>query len=200
MIYKTKRQQLDLIKSSLENERSSFESHWRDLSDFILPRRSRFSISDVNKGDRRNQKIIDSTATLAARTLRSGIMSGVTSPARPWFRLTTQDPDLAEWGPVKQWLHLVQQRITASYLKSNLYNILPTVYGDLGVFGTAAMSAEEVFNGDVIHAKSFPIGSYWVAKDEFGRINTFVREFRMTVAQLLETFGEKKNGDRKSVV
>lgn len=195
MIYKTKRQQLDLIKSSLENERTSFESHWRDLSDFILPRRSRFSISDVNKGDRRNQKIIDSTATLAARTLRSGIMSGVTSPARPWFRLTTQDPDLAEWGPVKQWLHLVQQRITASYLKSNLYNILPTVYGDLGVFGTAAMSVEEVFNGDVIHAKSFPIGSYWVAKDEFGRINTFVREFRMTVAQLLETFGEKKNGE-----
>lgn len=195
MIYKTKRQQLDLIKSSLENERTSFESHWRDLSDFILPRRSRFSISDVNKGDRRNQKIIDSTATLAARTLRSGIMSGVTSPARPWFRLTTQDPDLAEWGPVKQWLHLVQQRITASYLKSNLYNILPTVYGDLGVFGTAAMSVEEVFNGDVIHAKSFPIGSYWVAKDEFGRINTFVREFRMTVAQLLETFGSKKNGE-----
>lgn len=195
MIYKTKRQQLDLIKSSLENERTSFESHWRDLSDFILPRRSRFSISDVNKGDRRNQKIIDSTATLAARTLRSGIMSGVTSPARPWFRLTTQDPDLAEWGPVKQWLHLVQQRITASYLKSNLYNILPTVYGDLGVFGTAAMSVEEVFNGDVIHSKSFPIGSYWVAKDEFGRINTFVREFRMTVAQLLETFGSKKNGD-----
>lgn len=195
MIYKTKRQQLDLIKSSLENERTSFESHWRDLSDFILPRRSRFSISDVNKGDRRNQKIIDSTATLAARTLRSGIMSGVTSPARPWFRLTTQDPDLAEWGPVKQWLHMVQQRITASYLKSNLYNILPTVYGDLGVFGTAAMSVEEVFNGDVIHAKSFPIGSYWVAKDDFGRINTFVREFRMTVAQLLETFGSKKNGD-----
>lgn len=195
MIYKTKRQQLDLIKSSLENERTSFESHWRDLSDFILPRRSRFSISDVNKGDRRNQKIIDSTATLAARTLRSGIMSGVTSPARPWFRLTTQDPDLAEWGPVKQWLHLVQQRITASYLKSNLYNILPTVYGDLGVFGTAAMSVEEVFNGDVIHAKSFPIGSYWIAKDDFGRINTFVREFRMTVAQLLETFGSKKNGE-----
>lgn len=195
MIYKTKRQQLDLIKSSLENERTSFESHWRDLSDFILPRRSRFSISDVNKGDRRNQKIIDSTATLAARTLRSGIMSGVTSPARPWFRLTTQDPDLAEWGPVKQWLHAVQQRVSASYLKSNLYNILPTVYGDLGVFGTAAMSVEEVFNGDVIHAKSFPIGSYWVAKDDFGRINTFVREFRMTVAQLLETFGSKKNGE-----
>lgn len=193
-MYKTKREQFDLITAQLKNEQSSFTSHWRDLSDYILPRRSRFSVSDVNKGDRRNQKIIDSTATLAARTLRSGIMSGVTSPARPWFRLTTPDPGLAEFGAVKTWLHTVQQRMITSYLKSNLYNVLPVVYGDLGVFGTSAMSIEEVFNGEVIHAKSFPIGSYMVAKDDFGRINTFVREFKMTVAQLIETFGKYVNG------
>lgn len=193
-MYKTKREQFDLITAQLKNEQSSFVSHWRDLSDYILPRRSRFSVSDVNKGDRRNQKIIDSTATLAARTLRSGIMSGVTSPARPWFRLTTPDPELAEFGAVKTWLHTVQQRMITSYLKSNLYNVLPVVYGDLGVFGTAAMSIEEVFNGEVIHAKSFPIGSYMIAKDDFGRINTFVREFKMTVAQLIETFGKYVNG------
>lgn len=193
-MYKTKREQFDLITAQLKNEQSSFLSHWRDLSDYILPRRSRFSVSDVNKGDRRNQKIIDSTATLAARTLRSGIMSGVTSPARPWFRLTTPDPGLAEFGAVKTWLHTVQQRMITSYLKSNLYNVLPVVYGDLGVFGTSAMSIEEVFNGEVIHAKSFPIGSYMVAKDDFGRINTFVREFKMTVAQLIETFGKYVNG------
>lgn len=194
MIYKTKRQQFDLINAQLTNEQSSFLTHWRELSDYILPRRSRFSVSDVNKGDRRNQKIIDSTASLSARTLRSGIMSGVTSPARPWFRLTTPDPDMAEFAPVKAWLYHVQQRITTSYLKSNLYNILPTVYGDLGVFGTAAMSIEEVFNGEVLHAKSFPIGSYKIAKDDYGRINTFIREFRMTVAQIIETFGKQVNG------
>lgn len=187
----TKRKQFDQIRSQLETERATFIPHWRDLSDYILPRRARFYISDANKGDRRNQKIIDSTGTLAARTLRSGMMAGVTSPARPWFRITTPDPDLAEFGAVKSWLDLVQRRMTTSYLRSNLYNILPVMYGDLGVFATAPISVEEDFNGDVIHAKSFPIGSYMIAKDFNGRVNTFIREFRMTVDQLLETFGRK---------
>ena len=188
--YKSKRQFLEILRGQLENERTSFLSHWRDIGDYILPRRPRFAVSDVNKGDRRNSKIIDSTATMAARTLRSGMMSGVTSPARPWFRLTTPDPDLAEFGPVKEWLHIVERRITTSFLRSNLYNVLPVVYGDIGAFGTSAMYIEEDFTGDVIRCYPFPIGSYFIAQDEKLKVNTFMRDFRMTVNQLVSKFGQ----------
>lgn len=184
-----KRQKLELLRSQLENERSTFMSHWRDLSDYILPRRSRFYTSDVNKGDRRNQKIIDSTATLAARTLRSGMMSGITSPARPWFKLTTPDPDLAEFATVKDWLHKVQRIMNTSFLKSNLYNVLPVLYGDLGTFGTAPIIIEEEFSGNIFHVESFPVGSYMVSKNRWGVVDTFVREFRLTVRQVIEHFG-----------
>lgn len=190
----TKRQHFEVIRAQLENERASFISHWRDLSDYILPRRARFNLTDANKGDKKNKNIIDSTATLAARTLRSGMMSGVTSPARPWFRLTTPDPELAEFGPVRQWLSLAQDRMTTSYLRSNLYNTLPILYGDLGTFGTAPMFIEEDFTGEVLYTQSFPIGSYMIAKDIKGRVNVFFREFRMTVRQLVEQFGQVKNG------
>lgn len=190
MQYKSKRQHFDIVRSQLDSERSSFIAHWRDIADHILPRRARFTLPDANKGDKKNQKIIDSTATLAARTLRSGMMSGITSPARPWFRLTTTDPELAEFGSVKNWLDIVQNRMMTSYLRSNLYNILPIMYGDLGVFGTAPVSIEEDLTGDVFHAKSFPVGSYMIAKDFKGKVNTFIRDFRMTVAQIIETFAE----------
>ena len=190
----TKRQHFNVIRAQLENERSSFISHWRDISDYVLPRRARFNVTDANKGDKKNKMIIDSTATLAARTLRSGMMSGVTSPARPWFRLTTPDPELAEFGPVRNWLSLAQDRMTTSYLRSNLYNTLPILYGDLGVFGTAPMFIEEDFTGEVLYTQSFPIGSYMIAKDIKGRVNVFFREFRMTVRQLVEQFGQVKNG------
>src|SRR5216684_604906 len=106
-----------ILRSQLEHERSTFLSHWRDISNYIQPRRARFITTDVNKGDRRNQNIVDPTATLAVRTLRSGMMSGITSPARPWFRLTTQDPDLADLGPVKDWLFFVTQRIETVFLR-----------------------------------------------------------------------------------
>lgn len=194
-MYKNKRQQLEILRAQLDSERATFISHWRDLGDYILPRRPRFTLSDVNKGDKRNQKIIDSTGSMAARTLSSGMMSGVTSPARPWFRLTTPDPDLAEFGPVKEWLHLVGQRMATSFLRSNIYNVLPILYKDLGVFGTAPISLEEDFSGDVFHSQSFPVGSYMIGKDYKGKVNTFMREFRMTVRQLIEQFGTKVNGE-----
>lgn len=192
MAYKpeSKRKRFNVLRSQLETERASFIQHWKDIADYMLPRRPRFERTDVNRGDRRNQKIIDSTATLALRTLASGMMGGVTSPARPWFRLTTPDPDLAETQSVKDWLYSVTQRMLTVLLKSNIYNILPITYKDLGAFGTAAMSVEEDFN-DVIRSYSFPIGSYMIATNNRLTVDVFVREFRMTVRQVIEAFSEK---------
>lgn len=170
-------------------------NHWRDLGDFILPRRPRFNVYDVNKGDRRNQKIIDSTGTLAARTLRSGMVGGITSPARPWFRLTDDDPELAEFASAKRWLATISDRMGTVFLRSNIYNSFPIIYGDAGIFSTAAMMVEEDFD-DVIRTYPFPIGSYMIANDAKLRVNVFFREFRYTVRQVVEKYGtyNKKSG------
>ncbi len=185
----SKRQRLELLRSQLEQDRATFIPTWRDLGDYILPRRPRFFVSDANKGDRRNQKIIDSTATLAARTLRSGMMSGVTSPARPWFRLTTPDPGLAEFGPVKDWLYTVEQRMSTAFLRSNLYNVLPIIYGDIGVFATGAMFIEEDLETG-IRCYPFPVGSYMISNNNRLKVDVFFRDFRMTVRQLVAQFGQ----------
>jgi hypothetical protein len=192
----SKKQRLDKLWGQLEMEFSSFKPHYQELNDYILPRRGRFYTGDANRGDRRNKNIIDSTATLAARTLASGMMAGITSPARPWKRLTTPDPDLADVGAVKEWLDLVDRRMSTVFLRSNLYNTLPTLYKDLGIFGTAAMLIEEDFD-TVIHTECFPIGSYRIAKDHKGKVNVFAREFQMTVRQIVEQFG---NRDDKGMI
>lgn len=187
-----KKEKLNLLRSSLESERSTFLPTWREVAEYILPRRPLFAVTDTNKGDRRNQKIIDSTATLAARTLRSGMMGGVTSPARPWFRLTTPDPALAEFQPVKEWLHTVTERKKTVMLRSNLYNALPTIYGDIGVFASAALGIEED-DDDVIRCYPFPIGSYMIANNDKMKVDVFFREFRLTVRQLIDKFGDGRN-------
>jgi hypothetical protein len=191
----SKRTMFETVRSQLELERSSFATHWRDLGEYILPRRPRFNTSDTNRGDRRNQKIIDSTATLAARTLRSGMMSGVTSPARPWFRLSPQDTGLEEVGHVKDWLYFVSQRMSTIFTKSNLYNCLPIVYGDIGVFGTGAMSIEEDMDS-VIRCYPFAIGSYSISNNDRLKVDTFFRDFRLTVRQIVEKFAQLKDSGR----
>ena len=170
-------------------ERETWSSYWQDLSRFFLPSRARFLTTDNNRGDRRNQHIVDPTATIAARTLASGMMSGITNPARPWFRLTTPDPQLAELDAVKEWLHTVTLRMNTVLSRSNFYEQLPTHYGDLGVFGTAALIIEED-EDRVIRCQSFPIGSYFLANDAYGRVRTFAREFTLSVSQIVQEFGE----------
>jgi len=187
----SKREQFNRRLASLKTERASFVEHWRDLSDYILPRQSRFVVTDRNRGDRRNSKIVDNTATLAVRTLSSGMMSGITSPARPWFQLRTPDPALNEFTPVKLWLDLVRTRMTEVFLRSNLYTTLPITYGDLGVFGTNAFAVLED-SDDVIRCYPYPIGSYMIATSYRGNVDTCYREFQMTVAQVVRQFGIDK--------
>lgn len=186
----TKRDRLDALWGALKSERSSFDAHWKELSDFFVPRRSRFWAGDRNRGDKRNQNIIDSTGRFAARTLASGLHAGLTSPARPWFKLTTPDPDLAEFKPVQEWLEIVTQRMQVIFSSSNLYNWLPVVYGDMGVFGTAAISVLEDTK-DLFRATAYPIGSYAIGLDARGLATVFVREYELTVLQVVEQFGVK---------
>ncbi|HHV7226531.1 TPA: portal protein [Klebsiella pneumoniae] len=188
MAAETLKEQLQKKQAQLTNDRSSFDPHWRELSDFINPRGSRFLVTDVNRDDRRNTKIVDPTATLAARTLSSGMMSGITSPARPWFKLATPDPDMMDYGPVKLWLEVVQRRMNEVFNKSNIYQSLPLLYASLGNYSTGAMAVLED-DSDVIRTMMFPIGSYYMANSARGSVDTCFRKFSMTVRQLVMEFG-----------
>lgn len=191
MIDYTKRQTYDIIKSNLTNDRQSWLSHWREIADVLLPRRLVWLLSDTNKGYRVNQKIVDPTGTLALRHLSAWLMSMISSPAKQWSRLTTHDPDLAEYESVKNWLYLVSNRMHNIFLRTNLYRILPQAYRDISGFGTTAIMTEEDLEGSVMRFKSFPLGSYMLGVDNQGRPNTFFREFRMTVRQLLSEYGKR---------
>lgn len=180
--------------SSLKTERSSFVDHWRDIADHVLPRRGRFLVTDRNKGEKRNQKIIDNTATMAHRTLASGLMSGVTSPARPWFRLGTPDPMLVEVAPVKMWLADVERLMREVFNRSNVYNALFSVYEELAAFGTAAMIVYED-SETVIHCETLTAGEFYIAAGKSGRADTLYREYSMTVSQVVDEFGRKANGE-----
>jgi hypothetical protein len=102
----------------LKSVRSPWEATWQGLADHIEPTRLR--LQSINEGPISRAKILDSSATFALKTLASGMHSGITSPARPWFRLTTFDPDLKDYGPVKTWLSAVEQRMREVFQKSNV--------------------------------------------------------------------------------
>jgi hypothetical protein len=173
---------------ALKSERSSFISLWKELSDYQLSYRGRFLTSDRNKGHKRNTKQYNNTPRLAVRTLASGMMAGITSPARPWFRLTTGDKDLNDSSAVKAWLHSVEKSLYQVFAKSNTYNSLHQLYSELGVFGTGCMGVSHDFD-NVIRCKTYTVGQYCITTNGKDEVDTFYREYEMTVAQCVHEFG-----------
>ena len=183
-----KRDKLYTRWGQLKSERASWWSHWKDISDNLLPRSGRFFIQDRDKGWRRHNNIYDSTGTKALRVLAAGMMSGMTSPARPWFRLGTSDPELAKSAAVKIWLDQVTRTMLEIFQKSNTYRAFHQMYEELGAFGTAASIVLPDFS-KVIHHYPLTTGEYCIATDYQGRVNTLYREFQKTVHELVAEFG-----------
>ena len=174
--------------TTLKNERSTWDSHWKEISDYMLPRSGRFFSKKVNDGGKRHNNIYDNTGTMALRTLAAGMMAGMTSPARPWFRLATQDEDLMQSSDVKLWLHNVTRLMLHIFSRSNTYRSLHQMYEELGAFGTGAAIITPDYN-TVVHHHPLTIGEYALMTNAKGRVDTLYREIEMTVGQLVKEFG-----------
>lgn len=185
------RRQLLQRWQSLKTERFQWWDTWRDLGDNLLPDSVRFYLWDrARAGMRHDNDLINSTPQYAVRVLAAGMMAGITSPARPWFRLTTPNPVLAESPAVKNWLSDIEERIRATLARSNVYKQLSKMYYDLAVFGQSPMMIEEDPD-DIIRATLYPVGSYALATNSRGQVDTMFRECGMTVRQLVDKFGLK---------
>ena len=188
---KTKRADLLTRWGHLRSERATWWSHWQEVTTYLLPRNGRYFEQDRNKGHRRHNSIYDNTGTRALRTLGAGMMAGATSPARPWFRLATADPELNNYPPVKLWLQDVTDRMNLVFTKSNTYRTLHGIYEELGAFGTAGSIVLPDPKTAIHH---FPVtcGEYAIATDYQGRVNTLYREFQKTVSEIVREFGYNK--------
>jgi hypothetical protein len=184
------RQRIQSLQAQLNAERVSFDAHWRDLASHFAPRRGRFNTTDRTRaGSKRNGSIINGTGLEAAKTLASGMMAGLTSPARPWFQLQAPEPALNEMDSVKRWLYHTQTRMRDVLSKSNLYTALPGLYTEIGIFGTGCVIQDED-DETVTRFTGLTIGSYWLGTNARGIVDTLIREFSMTPRQMAQRFGE----------
>ena len=187
----TEQQKLVARWGQLKTDRSSWFEHWQEISNYLLPRSGKFLIQDKSRGRKRHNNIYDSTGTRALRILAAGMMSGMTSPARPWFRLTTSDNELDDYGPVKVWLKQVTQQMRDIFARSNTYLALHSMYEELGAFGTAPSLILSDYTS-VIHHHTLTAGEYALATNYKGQVTTLYREFDKTVGEIVAEFGLNK--------
>jgi len=175
---------------SLKAEANTWLPTWKEIKKFIAPTRGSFD-DMPNQGDKINhQVIIDNTAQRACKTFASGMQSGLTSPARPWFRLRVADAELMKLQSVKDWCAEVERRIYTVLSSSNIYEVLYNIYEELASFGTASAIILRDYK-TVVRGLNFTIGEYYLGVGADNRVNSWAREFHMTAAQLIKEFGEE---------
>jgi hypothetical protein len=180
----------------LRVNRYSWWTHWRELADYFLPRRYKWIITpnQMARGSPINQHILDSTGVIAARNLASGLVSGKSSPTRPWFKLKIGRLDSTQTSPVSLWLAECERLLYLIFAESNFYNSIATFYYDLVIFGTATMLIYDDFD-NVVNCYNPCAGEYYIDIDGKYRPCIFYREFTMTVSAVVDEFGIENVSD-----
>lgn len=194
-----------LLRSSLETRlvhlrnwrQSWWTQNWSDLAEFILPRRSIWltqstggnpNPNNMTRGRPLNGQISDPTATLAVRVCSSGLMSGLASPSRPWFKIIPGVKKFNLDSAARHWLDETEDRMYTAIARSNFYNSFAQECEDLVVFGTAPTIIYEDAE-DLFRLYNPAIGEYYLANSSTNRIDGLYRLFVMTVAEMVDFFG-----------
>lgn len=182
---------------SLRNWRTSWwNANWSDLAQFILPRRSIWltqstggnpSPNNNTRGREINGAIADPTATLAVRVCTGGLVSGLASPSRPWFKLILSQKGVEPDEAARAWLDDTEDRMYTILAGSNFYDSFATECEDLVVFGTGPSIIYED-EKDVIRLYNPAVGEYYLASGATLRVDGLYRLFVMTVSQIVDFF------------
>lgn len=176
---------------TLVEQRRLFEWDWQDCVNYMLP-----SCDDIlgyrSPGQSRTEFIYDSSLMMPPQHLAASMMGAVTNSAVQWFKMSFRLQELNEIQYVAQWLEACTEIQLAAYNASNFYQAAHTYYLHLGVFGTAAMfvSARRGEVGLFLEFQTLQPGSYVIAENHMGRVDTLMRELWLTPRQAVQRFGE----------
>lgn len=184
---------LELRRAALRGEASYIEPLWRELRDYIHPFRGRFN---GEKYDRLPDmlKVLSSVPGKARSTLVAGMQSGLTSPSRQWFTLSTHDPELSEDWEARCWLDDVHDRMMRVMQGSNFYHALHNIYEELVSFGTGVMIIEPDYE-NFIRCRTLTCGRYWLGASNGYDIDCLYRDFDLSAKQMVSLFGQENVSD-----
>ncbi len=188
-------QKLEHIRQQAKGDFTIIRPTMIEVGSWILPHRNSFMLGQT-KGERVNRHIVDTTHLTAHRSFVAGHSEGNTSSTRPWFRHAHGNPDINRKPENRKWLDMLTMRVHALFTGSNFYNAAGVFYGDYGCYNTGAHWIEEL-DPYGIHVHTLEPGSYFVLNDRFGQAEVMVREFDLTVRQIVQRYGKLlDNGKR----
>lgn len=187
--------ELDEEFSQALNYRSTWDTEWKKITDYLLPGRGVYSLytkPQVRKLT--SSKVINTVAREALQVLTSGFHGGLTSPSRPWFDLIISDTRVMKLKPIKVWLDACQRVLYDSLEKSNFYQTIHSFYTEFAGFGTAALycgeDSENPFRFELL-----TVGEYAFSLNAEGRADKIFRAIYKSNRNIVEKYDSDRIPD-----
>ena len=176
--------------SRLQTKRQNWESHWQEVADYMLPRKSDIN-KERSKGDKRNVQIFDATAVHSLELLASSLHGMLTSTATRWFQLRYKEALLNDSHEAKEWLEDAMDKMYVAFARSNFQQEIFENYHDLIAFGTSCLFIEED-QDDIVRFSARHIKEIYITEDQRGFVDTIYRKFKMTAKAAFDRFGKEQ--------
>ena len=184
--------------SALESDRQTWEDHWQDILDYVMPRKADVTFVR-SKGEKRTEVLFDSTAITANNLLAASLQGTLTSPSLPWFHLKLRDENASQNHDVQLWLEDSAKRMYDVFNESNFNTEVHEMYLDMVTMGTASLFVEEGIGGfdeAGVHFNTLHISEYYIQENTSGYVDTVYRKYKLTARQAVQEFGEDSLGEK----
>ena len=182
----------------LKQRRTQWEPFFRDVRDYIRPRKAKVDSSTFQYGQPSTNKRFDSTATEANRLLALSMQNSLCPSSVIWYTLKIPEAhpmaELNDDPEVQAWFNAAMEKMFYTMHQSNFYSVIGEAFLDYTSFGTICVMVDEDdlthpnFNGIIY--KSMPIGEFVFAEDRRGVPDTLFWEYRMSARQAAQQFGK----------
>ena len=181
----------------LATDRNTWESHWQEIADYIYPKRADFTVNR-SPGDKRLDKIFDSTPVHANELLASGLHGLLTNPATIWASLLMADPALNDIEDVRNWLRQARDIMFEEINdpKAGFSTAMHEVYMDFGAFCTAILFIGESGDRQGIRFNARSLTESFIAENAEGHVDTLYRKWDWTIRQALEVWPKESLSDK----
>lgn len=169
--------------------RVPWESLWREIADYVMPRRSPgMNGGMLSPSVEKESRLFDTTAVQANMILANGCLAWMSPQESPWFGF--EPPQGRDEDDVRRWLALATDRSRQAMALSNFYTAIHEFYLDRSAFGTAALYVEPGVKR-ALNVQCWPVGTFVIDEDAEGNVDTVIREFELTVRQAVQKFAGK---------
>jgi hypothetical protein len=180
--------------ADLKTDRATWDTVWQELADYFLPRRADITSKKAAADTQRYDKVFDGSAIQAAATLANGQLAYITPADSKWF---AYDPPFAlrKNDKAKTWYQECSEIAQFLLSTSNFYSEIHEAFFDDSVFGTYGITLRPG-NSHPLVFSALASGSYCIAENAEGLIDTLYREIEMDVVQAAAEFGEENLSEK----